>query len=99
MKIYKLYPIQYTTASNVYLGNNTCIRAVDESVVKLPTENNVSCPELHKIIKILYIPKLAKNLFSVPDMIKMWEAKITFENEHYIVSKDVDRNVVHNEHG
>ena len=67
--------------------------------MKLPTENNVSCLELHKVMKVLFIPKLAKNPFSVPARIRIWEAKVMFENENCIVSKYVDRDVVHNEHG
>ena len=52
-------------------------------MVKLPMGTDFHL-ELHKV---LYVPKLAKNLLSVPAMISMG-AEVKFKNEECIVSKE-----------
>ena len=74
---------QYKTPTDIYLGDNTAIRALGEGMVKLPMGTDFHL-ELHKV---LYVPKLAKNLLSVPAMISMC-AEVKFRNEECIVSKE-----------
>ena len=75
--------IQYKTPTDIYLGDNTAIKAMGEGMVKLPMGTDFHL-ELHKV---LYVPKLAKNLLSVPAMISMG-AEVKFKNEECIVSKE-----------
>ena len=71
--------VEYQTPTEIYLGDNTVIHALGEGLVKLLY--NV---ELHKV---LYVPKHAKNLLSVPAMIAM-ETKVQFDGNDCIVSKN-----------
>ncbi|CAB4032081.1 Retrovirus-related Pol poly from transposon TNT 1-94, partial [Paramuricea clavata] len=76
---------QYQTPVNIYLGDNTCIKALGEGMVKLYTQNdNTFYLELHKV---LYVPMLAKNLLSVPAMASMG-AKVSFDDEKCVVYKE-----------
>ena len=77
--------IEYDTPTEIYLGDNTVIHAEGEGMVKLFTGGDTGCYlDLHKV---LYVPKLAKNLLSVPIMASM-EAEVHFDKEKCIVSKD-----------
>ncbi len=77
--------VKYDTPTEIYLGDNAVIHAEGEGMVKLPTGGDTSCClDLHKV---LYVPKLAKNLLSVPTMASM-EAEVHFDKEKCIVSKD-----------
>jgi hypothetical protein len=74
---------QYKTPTDIYLGDNTAIKALGEGMVKLPTGSDVLL-ELHKV---LYVPKLAKNLLSVPAMASMG-AEVQFDDKKCIISKE-----------
>ena len=82
---------QYQTPVNIYLGDNTCIKALGEGMVKLYTQNdNTFYLELHKV---LYVPMLAKNLLSVPAMASMG-AKVSFDDEKCVVYKEEKEYVI-----
>ena len=82
---------QYQTPINIYLGDNTCIKALGEGMVKLYTQNdNTFHLKLHKV---LYVPMLAKNLLSVPAMASMG-AKVSFDDEKCVVSKEGEEYVI-----
>ena len=74
---------QYKTSTDIYLGDNTAIKALGEGMVKLPTGSDFHL-ELHKV---LYVPKLAKNLLSVPAMASMG-AEVQFDDKKCIISKE-----------
>jgi hypothetical protein len=74
---------QYKTSTDIYLGDNTAIKALGEGTVKLPTESDFHL-ELHKVP---YVPKLAKNLLSVPAMASMG-AEVQFDDKKCIISKE-----------
>ncbi len=74
---------EYKTPTDIYLGDNTAIKALGEGMVKLPMGTDFHL-DLHKV---LYVPKLAKNLLSVPAMISMGE-EVKFKNEECVVSKE-----------
>ena len=80
---------QYKTPTDIYLGDNTAIKALGEGMVKLPMGTDFHL-ELHKV---LYVPKLAKNLLSVPAMVSMG-AEVKFNNEECIVSKEGKDDVI-----
>ena len=80
---------QYKTPTDIYLGDNTAIKALGEGMVKLPMGTDFHL-ELHKV---LYVQKLAKNLLSVPAMISMG-AEVKFKNEECIVSKEGEDYVI-----
>jgi hypothetical protein len=73
---------QYKIPTDIYLGDNTAIKALGEGMVKLPTGSDFHL-ELHKV---LYVPKLAKNLLSVPAMASMG-AEVQFDDKKCIISK------------
>ena len=78
--------IQYKDPLKIYLGDSTVVLALGEGKVRLPTcdgPDNVFLA-LHKV---LFVPKLTKNLLSVPAMAQMGE-EIRFDKEKYIVLKD-----------
>ncbi|CAB4020330.1 Retrovirus-related Pol poly from transposon TNT 1-94 [Paramuricea clavata] len=82
---------QYQTPVNIYLGDNTCIKALGEGMVKLYTQNdNTFYLELHKVLNV---PMLAKNLLSVPAMASMG-AKVSFDDEKCVVSKEEKEYVI-----
>ena len=76
---------KFEAPTSIYLGDDTCIKASGQGMVKLfPKGDNSYYLELHKV---LYVPKLAKNLLSVPAMTLMG-AQVSFDKEKCIVSKD-----------
>ena len=64
--------VQYPEPRNIYLGDSTVILAPGEGKVKLPTVNSIReiVLDLHQV---LFVPKLTKNLLSVPAMALMGE--------------------------
>ena len=62
--------VPYQQPRNIYLGDSTVIHALGEGKVRLPTINSTHdvVLELHKV---LFVPKLTKNLLSVPAMALM----------------------------
>ncbi len=61
--------VKYDTPTEIYLGDNAVIHAEGEGMVKLPIGGDTGCClDLHKV---LHVPKLAKNLLSVPAMASM----------------------------
>ena len=78
--------IQYKDPLKIYLGDSTVVLASGEGKVRLPTcdgPDNVFLA-LHKV---LFVPKLTKNLLSVPAVAQIG-AEIGFDKEKYIVLKD-----------
>ena len=74
---------EYKTPTDIYLGDTTAIKALGEGMVKLPMGTDFHLD----LYKVLYVPKLAKNLLSVPAMISMG-AEVKFKNEECVVSKE-----------
>ena len=62
--------MQYDQPKNIYLGDSTVIHALGEGKVRLPTVDRTYdfVLDLHKV---LFVPKLTKNLTSVPAMALM----------------------------
>ena len=78
--------IQYKDPLKIYLGVSTVVLALSEGKVRLPTcddPDNVFLA-LHKV---LFVPKLTKNLLSVPAMAQMG-AEVRFDKEKCILMKD-----------
>ena len=71
------YYIQCDQPKDIYLGDSTVIHALGEGKVRLPTVNSTYdvVLDLHKV---LFVPKLTKNLLSVPAMALMG-AEIGFD--------------------
>ena len=78
--------VQYDQPKDVYLGDSTVIHALGEGKVRLPTVNS-TCDVVLDLHKVLFVPKLAKNLLSVPAMALM-EAEIRFDKDKCLVHKD-----------
>ena len=77
--------VTYKQPTKIYLGDNTVILAHGEGNVNLPTCNPSSVTlNLHKV---LYAPKLTKNLLSVPAMASMG-AEVRFDKEKCVVVKN-----------
>ena len=78
--------VQYDQPKDIYLGDSTVIHALGEGKVRLPTVNSTHdvVLDLHKV---LFVPKLTKNLLSVPAMALM-EAEIRFDKDKCLVLKD-----------
>ena len=78
--------IQYDQPKDIYLGDSTVIHALDEGKVRLPTVNSTYdvVLDLHEV---LFVPKLTKNLLSVPAMALMG-AEIRFDKDKCLVLKD-----------
>ena len=78
--------IQYDQPKDIYLGDSTVIHALGEGKVRLPTVNSTYdvVLDLHKV---LFVPKLTKNLLSVPAMALMG-AEIRFDKDKCLVLKD-----------
>ena len=74
---------EYKMPTDIYLGDNTAIKALGEGMVKLPMGTDFHL-DLHKV---LCVPKLAKNLLSVTAMIAMG-TEVKFKSEQCIVSKE-----------
>ena len=78
--------VQYDQPKDIYLGDSTVIHALGEGKVRLPTVNSTHdvVLDLHKV---LFVPKLTKNLLSVPAMALMG-AEIRFDKDKCLVLKD-----------
>ena len=79
----------YGQPSQVFLGDNTAISATGEGKVRLPTYDDAEDVYL-ALNKVLFVPKLAKNLLSVRVMTKMG-AEVTFDKEKCVILKDDKR--------
>ena len=62
------------------------IHALGEGKLRLPTVNN-TCNVVLDLLKVLFVPKLTKNLLSVPAMALMG-AEIRFDKDKCLVLKD-----------
>ena len=73
--------MQYDQPKNIYLGDSTVIHALGEGKVRLPTVDRTYdfVLDLHKV---LFVPKLTKNLTSVPAMALMG-AEIRFDKDKF----------------
>ena len=78
--------VQYQEPRNNYLGDSTVILAHGESKVKLPTLNS-SRKIVLDLHQVLFVPKLTKNVLSVPAMALM-EAEIQFDKDKCLVRKN-----------
>ena len=63
----------------VFPGDNTVISATGEGTVRLPTHDDVYIA----LNRVLFVPKLAKNLLSVHAMTKMG-AEVTFDKRNVL---------------
>ena len=70
----------------IHLGDNTIIFAYGEGKVKIKCIDG-SDTTILVLHKILYVPKLTKNLISVPAMTQMG-AEVTFDKDKCVVLKD-----------
>ena len=82
--IYDYY--QYKKPTKEHLGDNTVIFAYGEEKVRLPTHNGPNTVNL-ALHKVLYVPKLSKNLLSVPAM-ALTGAEVRFDKTKCVVIKD-----------
>ena len=78
--------VQYDQPKDIYLGDSTVIHALGEGKVRLPTVNS-TCDVVLDLHKVLFVPKLTKNLLSVPAMALMG-AEIRFDKDKCLVHKD-----------
>ena len=78
--------VQYDQPKDIYLVDSTVIHALGEGKVRLPTVNN-TCDVVLDLLKVLFVPKLTKNLLSVPAMALMG-AEIRFDKDKCLVLKD-----------
>lgn len=78
--------VPYDQPKDIYLGDSTVFRALGEGKVRLPTVNSTYdvVLDLHKV---LFVPKLTRNLLSVPAMVLMG-AEIRFDKDKCLVLKD-----------
>ena len=77
--------MEYDQPKDIYLGDSTVIYALGEGKVRLPTVNSINNDlDLHKV---LFVPKVTKNLLSVPVMALMG-AEIRFDKDKCLVLKD-----------
>ena len=83
---------QYQKPKSIYLGYSTVILAYGEGKVKLPTVNRTReiVLDLHEV---LLVPKLTKNLLSVPAMASMG-AEIYFDKDKCLVRKNSQEFVI-----
>ena len=90
--------IEYNRPVNISLGDDTVISALGEGKAKL-TCCNGSDKVVLVLNKVLYMPKLAKNLLSVPAMAQMG-AEVVFNKDECIILKDSRKltsgHIVHN---
>jgi len=80
--------VEYQQPKNIYLGDNTVIHALGEGKVRLPTVNS-SHDVVLDLHKVLFVPKLTKNL---PAMALMG-AEIRFDEDKCLILKDSIRNL------
>ena len=82
--------VEYQQPKNIYLGDSTVIHALGEGEVRLPTVNS-SHEVIHDVVrdlhKVLSVPKLTKNLLSVPAMALMG-AEIRFDKDKCLILKN-----------
>ena len=78
--------VEYQQPKNIYLGDSTMIHALGEGKVRLPTVNS-SHDVVLDLHKVLFVPKLTKNLLSVPAMALMG-AEIRFDKDKCLILKD-----------
>lgn len=78
--------VQYDQPKDIYLGDSTVIHAPGKGKVRLPTVNN-TCDVVLDLLKVLFVPKLTKNLLSVPAM-ALVGAEIRFDKDKCLVLKD-----------
>ena len=82
--------VEYQQPKNIYLGDSTVIHALGEGKVRLPTVNS-SHEVIHDVVldlhKVLFVPKLTKNLLSVPAMALM-RAEIRFDKDKCLILKN-----------
>eukprot|EP00794_Sanderia_malayensis_P000747 gene747-25_t len=76
---------KYEEPKKIFLGNNTVIFALGEGTARLNT--NDTDKFVLNLQRVLYVPKLTKNLLSVPAMASMG-AEVRFDSERCIVLKD-----------
>lgn len=75
----------YKQPIKIYLGDNTIIHAYGEGNVNLPSSNPLNASNVMlNLHKVLHVPKLTKNLLSVPAMASMG-AEIRFDKEKCVV--------------
>lgn len=78
--------VEYDQPKDIYFGDSTVIHALGEGKVRLPTVNSTNDVVLN-LHKVLFVPKLTKNLLSVPAMALM-RAEIRFDKDKCLVLKD-----------
>ena len=78
--------MQYDQPKDIYLGDSTVIHALGGGKVRLPTVNSTNDVVLN-LHKVLFVPKLTKNLLSVPAMALMG-AEISFDKDKCLVLED-----------
>ena len=84
--------MEYDQPKDIYLGDSTVIYALGEGNVRLPTVNSTNnvVLDLHKV---LFVPKLTKNLLSVP-VIALMGTEIRFDKDKCLVLKDDEEFVI-----
>ena len=80
---------QYEQPSQIYLGDDSDILAYGEGQLRMPTSHHDGSDQqgFLALRKVLFVPKLSKNLLSVSAMTQMG-AEVTFDKEKCMVSKD-----------
>ena len=71
--------VQYDQPKDIY----TVVHALGEGKVRLPTVNN-TCDVVFDLLKVLFLPKLTKNILSVPAM-ALIGAEIRFDKDKCLV--------------
>ena len=84
--------VQYQKPKSIYLGDSTVILAHGEGKVKVPTVNRTREIVLD-LRQVLFVPKLTKNLLSVPAMASMG-AEIYFDKDKCLVRKNSQEFVI-----
>ena len=74
----------YLKPTEIFLGDNTIVHAIGEGMVKVPIENVPNSTV--NLQKVLYVPKLAKNLISVPALVSEG-AEVHFIKDRCMVYK------------
>ncbi len=83
---------EYKQPRNIFLGDNTVIKALGQREVSLPTTIGLHDFNLD-LQKVLYVPSLTKNLLSVPAMVEM-EAEFFFDDEKCCVVKNGEKFII-----
>ena len=82
--IFKNY-LEYKMPTNIFLGDDTVVLAIGEGKVDLKSCKNSNIDI--KLEKVMYVPRLSKNLLSVPAM-ALIGAEIMFNKGNCIVKKN-----------